>query len=174
MIIESHLFSDVWWGKAESIYITAYRRASGNNKDANWRFPKGAVEGRVGEVKNIYFSNIKCTSENGVYVSAESNDKISNIVFDNVDILISKTTNIPGAVYDRRPCAVEGFVKGSTSGFYFDAAKSITVRNCSVQWGNNKPAYFAHVIESKNVDSLKLFNVDGQAAFPDKLEAIKR
>jgi polygalacturonase len=174
MIIEGHLFSDVWWGKAEPIYITAYRRASGNHKDANWRFPKGAIEGRVGEVKNIFFSNIKCNSENGVYVSAESNDKISNIFFDNVDVLIDKTTAIAGGVYDRRPCAVEGFVKGITSGFYFDAAKSITVKNCSVQWGNNKPNYFANVIESKNVDSLQLFNVAGQAAFPEKLEAIKK
>ena len=174
MIIEGHLFTDVWWGKAEPIYITAYRRASGNNKDANWRFPKGATEGRVGEVRNIYFSNIKCTSENGIYVSAESNDKISNIVFDNVDVTIDKTTTISGGIYDRRPCAVEGFVKGSTSAFYFDAAKSITVRNCSVQWGNNKAPYFAHVIDSKNVDSLKIFNAEGQAAFPDKMEAIKK
>jgi polygalacturonase len=174
MIIEGHLFSDVWWGKAEPIYITAYRRASGNNKDANWRFPKGAIEGSVGEVKNIYFSNIKCTSENGVYISGETNDKISNIVFDNVDVFIDKTTAIAGGVYDRRPCAVEGFVKGSTSGFYFDRAKTIAVRNCSVQWGNNKPGYFAHVIESKNVDSLQLFNVTGEPAFPGKIEAIKK
>ena len=174
MIIEGHLFTDVWWGKAEPIYVTAYRRASGNSKDANWRFPKGATEGSVGEVKNIYFTNIKCTSENGIYVSAESNDKISNIVFDNVDVTIDKSTTITGGVYDRRPCAVEGFVKGSTSGFYFDAVKSITVRNCSVQWGDNKMDYFSHVIESKNVDSLKLFNAEGQAAFPDKMEAIKK
>jgi hypothetical protein len=127
----------------------------------------------VGEVKNIYFNNIKCTSENGVYVSAESNDKISNIFFDNVDLFIDKTTSIEGGVYDRRPSKVDGFVKGSTSGFYFDAAKSITVRNCSVQWGAVKPDYFAYVIESKNVDSLKLVNVAGVAAFPEKLKAIK-
>ncbi|MBD0295076.1 MAG: right-handed parallel beta-helix repeat-containing protein, partial [Flavisolibacter sp.] len=117
MIIESHLFSDVWWGKAEPIYVTAYRRANANNKDANWRFPKGAIEGRVGEVKNINFSNIQCASENGVYISGESTDKISNIVFDGVDVFINKTTTIPGGVYDRRPSNVEGFVKGRTSAF---------------------------------------------------------
>jgi polygalacturonase len=174
MIIESQLFSDVWWGKSEPIYVTAYRRASGNNKDANWRFPKGATEGIVGEVKNIFFSNIKCFSENGVYVSAESNNKISNIVFDNVDLLIDKTTTIAGGMYDRRPCAVEGFVKGTTAGFYFDAAGNISVRNCSVQWGNTRPGYFAHVLESKNVDMIKLFNLEGESAFPEKTEAIKK
>ncbi len=173
-IIEGHLFSDVWWGKAEPIYVTAYRRAKGNNKDANWRFPKGATEGRVGRVYNITFSNIKCMSENGIYVSAESKDKIDNIVFDQVDVFINKTTTLPGGVYDRRPCEMEGFVKGSTSGFYFDAAENILIRNSSVQWGENKPVYFAHVVESKNVDSLKLFNVTGESAFPGKLEAIKK
>jgi polygalacturonase len=173
MIIESHLFSDVWWGKAEPIYVTAYRRATANNKDANWRFPKGATEGRVGEVKNIYFSNIKCTSENGIYVSGESAGKISNIVFDEVDLFINKTTAIPGGVYDRRPCAVDGFVKGSTSGFYFDKATGITVRNSSVKWGSNKPAYFAHALESYSTGKLKISNLDGQAAFPEKMKAIK-
>ena len=46
-------------------------------------------------VKNIYFSNIKCTGENGLYVTGESADKIENIVFDRVDISIDKTTAIP-------------------------------------------------------------------------------
>lgn len=172
MIIEGHLFSDVWWGKAEPIYVTAYRRAKINHKDANWRFPKGATEGRVGEVKNIYFSNIKCTSENGIYVSGETADKISNIVFENVDVFIDKTTTIPGGVYDRRPAHVEGFVKGSTSGFYFDAARNITVKNCSTRWGNNKPSYFSHVVESRKVSQLKLTNVDGQPAFPKKSKIV--
>jgi small nuclear ribonucleoprotein (snRNP)-like protein len=174
MIIESHLFSDVWWGKAEPIYITAYRRASGNNKDANWRFPKGATEGRVGQVKNIRFSNIQCISENGVYVSGESADKISDIYFDNVDVFISKTTAIPGGVYDRRPASVDGFVKGHSSAFYFDQAMNITVRNCSVKWGDKKESYFTHALESNAVQGLKQANLDGQSAFPKILPAIKQ
>ncbi len=168
MIIESHLFSDVWWGKAEPIYVTAYRRASGNHKDANWRFPKGATEGRVGQVKNIFFTNIKCTSENGIYVSGESADKVSNIVFDGVDVFIDKTTAIPGGVYDRRPANVEAFVKGSTSAFYFDNATNITVRNSSVIWGANKPPYYAYAIEAYRIAGLKISGLDGFAAFPGK------
>jgi polygalacturonase len=172
MIIEGHLFSDVWWGKAEPIYITAYRRAAGNHKDANWRFPKGQVQGRVGEVKNITFSNVKCFSENGVYVSAESQDKISNIIFDQVDVFINKTTKLPGGMYDRRPCEVEGFVKGRTSGFYFDTAGEIMVRNCSVTWGNNRPDYFAHALETANTIKTTIFNLGGQSAFPGTIKDI--
>ncbi len=172
MIIEGHLFSDVWWGKAEPIYVTAYRRAKINHKDANWRFPKGATEGKVGMVKNIYFSNIKCTSENGVYVSGESQDKIQNIVFDNVDVFINKTTTIPGGVYDRRPANVEGFVKGTTAGFYFDAAKKIVMRNCSVEWGDSKSAYFSNAIRKINVAILQRSNFAGTSAFPTKVKTI--
>lgn len=173
MIIEGQLFSDVWWGKAEPIYITAYRRAKINHKDANWRFPKGATEGKVGEIKNIYFTNVKCTSENGVYVSGESDDKISNIYFDQVDVIVQKSTNLPGGVYDRRPADVEGFVKGSTSGFYLDQATHVLIRNSSVQWGNVKPAYFAYAIESVGVSKLEIINFTGQSAFPERLKAVK-
>lgn len=174
MIIEGQLFSDVWWGKAEPIYVTAFRRAKINHKDANWRFPKGATEGRVGAVKNIYFSNIKCASENGVFVSGESIDKISDIYFDQVDITINKSTSIPGGVYDRRPSDVEGFVKGRTSGFYIDGVKGISIRNCSVQWGANRPDYFGHVFESTNAVDLNIVNLSGQSAFPEKIEAIRK
>ena len=118
----------------------------------------------MGQVRNISFTNIKCSSENGVYISGESADKISNILFDGVDIILNKTTNHPGGIYDRRPANVDGFVKGSTSGFYFDAATAITVRNCSVNWGENRSDYFNHVLESYRVLSLKLFNLAGEAA----------
>ena len=168
MIIEGHLFSDVWWGKAEPIYITAYRRAKINHKDANWRFPKGATEGKVGVVKNIYFSNIKCTSENGVYVSAESADKIFNIVFDEVDVFIDKTTTIPGGVYDRRPANVDGFVKGKTTGFYLDTATNITIRNSSVKWGANKPSYLSTALFNRGVPGIKIINLEGATITPKK------
>ena len=109
-----------------------------------------------------------------MFVSGESKDKIKNIVFDNVSVFIDKTTSFPGGVYDRRPSNVEGFVKGSTSGFYFDSAERIKVQNCTVQWGKNKPEYFKYAIESKNVDDLIVINLDGQSAFPAKLEAVKK
>jgi hypothetical protein len=174
MIVESRLFSDVWWGKAEPIYITAFRRAPINHKDANWRFPKGAKEGRVGMVKNIRFSNINCIGENGVFVSAESSDKISHIYFDQVDVLIDKTTAIPGGIYDRRPAQVDGFVTGSTSGFYFDNATNIVVRNSSVQWGANLPDYFKHAIEGYRTMPLMITNFNGQSANSKKHKAIIR
>lgn len=174
IIIEGKFFSDVWWGKAEPIYVTAYRRAKSNNKDANWRFPKGAVEGKVGAVKNIFFSNIKCKSESGVYVSAESADKISGVYFDQVDVHINKTTAIPGGVYDRRPSHAEGLVKSNISAFYFENCSNITVRNSSVSWGEALPSYYAHALFSLGVINLKVDGFEGGSAFPDKVKAISK
>jgi polygalacturonase len=162
ILIDSHLFSDVWWGKSEPIYVTAYRRANTNNKDAGWRLPKGATEGSVGKVSQIYFSNIKCVSENGVYVGGESPDKVSGIVFDQVDLFINKTTNIPGGIYDRRPSEVEGLLKANTSAFYLDNAETITIRNSSVTWGANRPSYFGPVIKKQGVGKLKVYNLTEQ------------
>jgi polygalacturonase len=173
MLVESHLFSDVWWGKAEPIYVTAYRRAPGNHKDAGWRFPKGQTEGRVGAVTNIFFSNIKCQSENGIYVSGETPDKVAGIFFDQVDVQLNKTTPIAGGTYDRRPSQAAGFVQGRTSGFYLDNATDITLRNSSVRWGSNRPAYYAHALESHGVLGLHAAGLMGESAFPGKVVAQK-
>ncbi|WP_198315743.1 glycoside hydrolase family 28 protein [Chitinophaga tropicalis] len=170
IIVDSHLFSDVWWGKAEPIYVTAYRRATANHKDAGWRLPKGQKEGKVGKVCNISFRNIQCISENGIYVSAESADKVSDIYFDQVSVNIAKTTAIPGGSYDRRPSNADPFVQGSTAAFYLDNATGITIRNSSVKWGINPPAYYTHVVEAHKVVDLKISQLDGHSAFPGKVK----
>ena len=159
IVVDSKLFSDVWWGKSEAIYVTAYTRKAGDHKDAGWRFPKGMADYQVGAVTNISFNNIKCESENGVFVGADTKDKIQNIYFDQVDLMISKRTNFEGGIYDKRPCNGAEFVKGKTYGFYLENASNVTIRNSSVRWGDTRPAYFADTMFSQNVDGLVTFNL---------------
>ena len=107
--LDCRLWSDVWWGKAEPIYVTSYPRANGNHKDANWRFPKGQIEGRCGEVSRIYFNNITALSENGCFVGGDVPGKVKDIYFNNVSVkLVGNTGNL---MMDKRPCKGEGFVK---------------------------------------------------------------
>jgi len=146
IIVESKFFTNVWWGKSEPIYVTAYRRAKINHKDANWRFPEGATEGFVGQVKDITFSNIQCRSENGVYVGAESPDKIDNIKFIGVEVNLNRVTRDEGGVFDRRPCEVEGIIKAPTSGFYMDHVTGVTLQDCDVKLGNNPPVNMGKLI----------------------------
>ena len=121
--VECRLFSDVWWGKAEPIYVTSYPRAVGNHKDAGWRFPKGATEGKCGEVSYITFKNISGLSENGSFIGADTEGKVHHIFFDNVNIKKQNVTKYPKGVYDRRPCLGEGFVQGKPTGVQLDNAQ---------------------------------------------------
>ena len=150
MIVDCRFFSDVWWGKAEPIYVTSYPRAVGNHKDAGWRFPKGAVKGACGEVSRIYFQNIKCTSENGIFVGGDTIDKVNRIYFDQVEVNLHKRTTFEGGIYDKRPCDGEGFLKGKTYGFFFHTASDIQMERCTVNWGDTRPDYAAENIHLEN------------------------
>ena len=150
IIVESQYFSDVWWGKSEPIYVTAYRRANIDHKDASWRFPEGATEGFVGEVNDITFRNIQCRSENGIYVSGESKDKINHILFDGVSVELNRVTDYRGGIYDRRPCEGVGLVKAKTSGFYIDNANDVVVRDCDIRLGKNPPADMGKLVYRGN------------------------
>lgn len=130
--LDCHMFSDVWWGKAEPIYVTSYPRAVENNKDAGWRFPKGATEGKCGEVHNIFFNNINCISENGCFVGGDTPTKVNGVYFNNVNIQLQKSTNYNTGVYEKRPCAGEGFIYAKTCGIYVEQAANIVVNNLIV------------------------------------------
>ena len=112
--LDCRLWSDVWWGKAEPIYVTSYPRANGNHKDANWRFPKGQIEGRCGEVSRIYFNNITALSENGCFVGGDVPGKVNDIFFNNVRVKLTPDSRLltpDSLLMDKRPCKGEGFVK---------------------------------------------------------------
>ena len=107
--LDCRLWSDVWWGKAEPIYVTSYPRANGNHKDANWRFPKGQIEGRCGEVSRIYFNNITALSDNACFVGGDVPGKVKDIFFSNVRVNI--INNKKEFLMDKRPCKGEGFLR---------------------------------------------------------------
>ena len=115
--LDCRLWSDVWWGKAEPIYVTSYPRANGNHKDANWRFPKGQIEGRCGEVSRIYFNNITALSENGCFVGGDVPGKVKDIYFNNVRVKLNPTDSrllsTDSFIMDKRPCKGEGFIQVS-------------------------------------------------------------
>lgn len=137
IILDCQLWSDVWWGKAEPIYVTSYPRANGNHKDANWRFPKGQTVGRCGEVSHIYFNHIYATSENGCFIGGDTPDKVNNIYLSNVHLNLKKLTDYDGGVYDKRPCRGEGFIYNKVYGVYVGNARDVEIDDLRVQVGPN-------------------------------------
>jgi len=160
IVLDCRLFSDVWWGKAEPIYITAFPRANQASKDGDIRFPKNATKGKVGKVSNITFSNIRCTSENGVFVGAENTSKISNIQFKDVALHINKLTPYQGGLYDCRPCQGEDMIIDDTVGFYLMNVSNISIKDCQLTWGENKPSYYKEGLKIVNSDAVKIRNYD--------------
>lgn len=126
--MDCQLWSDVWWGQAEPIYVTSYPRANGNHKDANWRFPKGETKGRCGEVSRIFFNNITAVSENGCFVGGDEKGKVNNIYFNNVRLFYKKVTNYEGGQIDLRPCRDTKFLP--TQG---KKITTLNVTDCSLE-----------------------------------------
>ena len=126
--MDCQLWSDVWWGQAEPIYVTSYPRANGNHKDANWRFPKGETVGRCGEVSRIFFNNITAVSENGCFVGGDEKGKVNNIYFNNVRLFNKKVTNYEGGQIDLRPCRNTKFLP--TQG---KKITTLNVTDCSLE-----------------------------------------
>ena len=153
ILLDCRLWSDVWWGKAEPIYVTSYPRANGNHKDANWRFPKGQVEGRCGEVSRIWFNNIQATSENGCFIGGDTPDKVNHIYFNNITLTMRKQTSYEGGVYDKRPCRGEGFVRDKVHGIYVDTASDILVNGLYIDWGTGFPQRGLSYV-ARNCDSM--------------------
>lgn len=154
MEVDCHLFSDVWWGKSEIIYVTSYPRAVGNHKDAGWRFPKGATEGRCGEVSDIVFSNITGTGENGVFVGGDVPGKVRDITFDHVYITLEKTTGYPGGTYDLRPRDGEGFISTGTYGYYFDCADNCRITDCRIVLGKGMTDRFVSAVKADDARNI--------------------
>ena len=95
IIIETRRFCPDWWGSAEPIAITAFRR------DENTV---------CGKVENIRFFNITCHGENGVLIYGTKDNPIKNVHFENVSVVLDKTSKWDCGLYDLRPAIHHSFL----------------------------------------------------------------
>ena len=145
MTVETRLFHEAWWGRAEPIHVSAFERKAG---------------GRLGRIRNVRFANIVARAENGVYLSGCARSRPEDIVFDRVQVTIDKWTAWPGGQHDRRPCTMEELVPHPTAGFFCASAEGVTLRNCRVRWsGRPQP----HDGATLDVTDVGRFLVEGFA-----------
>ncbi|MDD5348723.1 MAG: glycosyl hydrolase family 28 protein [Chthoniobacteraceae bacterium] len=147
MFIETRLFHDRWWGRGEPIYV----------KVLPW-----TEKDDVGQTKNVRFQNIRARSENGVLVHGFRPENLQGIEFENVHIEMAKWSKWPGGMLDLRPCpgAMDGYEAGvrehPTYAFLLQNAKGVTLRNCGVSWGPDRPDYFKGALSIENIQGLVL------------------
>ncbi len=97
--IDTRLFNrEMFWGQAEPIAITVLPRKAGT---------------QVGTVRNIRFSSILCTGENGFLLYGGKAGAISGISFENVTLDLNRITDYEKGFHDLRPTfGVTGTPKG--------------------------------------------------------------
>ncbi len=155
MIVETRIFNEAWWGRGEPIYLTVIP----------WDEQRG-----IGHIRQVRFTNILARSENGVFIQGWEPGLISEILLENVRVELDKWSQQPGGRHDIRPCPggeSAGLPAHPTAGFFIQNAADVTLRNCQVAWGQNRPEYFRHALESHNTPGLQLENFTGTAAHRD-------
>jgi hypothetical protein len=151
LIIETKIFDSKWWGRGEPIQIESV--------------PWDATSD-LGVVRDIRFSNLLCTSENGAVVYAATPGHLENISFDRVTIHIVRPEHFAGGQQDLRPTAGAGLPDLPTDGFLLSHAANVSFRDCAVTWGPNPPAYFHHLLEAEASPGLADAGLTGTAAHP--------
>ncbi len=156
IIIETRRFCPDWWGSAEPIAITAFRR------DENTV---------CGSVKNIRFNNITCCGENGVLIHGTKDNPIKDVHFENVRVTLSKTSKWDCGLYDLRPAIDFGLTNSKNSCFYIKNAEDIVIEKTKASYGTVCPDY-AYGLYSENVKNLSLLRFQCESA-SEEYESIK-
>jgi polygalacturonase len=134
-----------WWGRGEAISLTAIPRTK---------------ETKIGKISGVRFRNITGRAENSVRVNGTAESRIADVRLENVDLTLDRWTAYPGLEPHQTP------------GFSIRHADGVTLKDCKLTWGKNCPDYFTHALEAEDVSGLALTRFTGEAAHPDRDEAI--
>jgi hypothetical protein len=153
---ESRYYSDIWWGRGEAISFTAIPRLP---------------ETKLGAMHHITVQNVTGRAENSVRVRGSEASRPHDIVLDHVDVTLDRWTRYKGGVYDNRPTKVlAGIEPHETVGYSIENADNVTLRDCKLKWGANRPEYFGDAVQAKNVTGMKVEGFIGENARPSKVK----
>lgn len=149
---ESRYYSDPWWGRGEAISFTSIPRTP---------------ETKLGSLHDIAVENVTGRAENSVRICGSEASRPQGILLDHVDVTLDRWTRYKGGIYDNRPTtAAKAIEPHETVGFSIQDADDVTLRDCKLRWGKNRPEYFGQAIKTKNVTGLKLERFMGEDARP--------
>lgn len=155
-IVETHLYHDDWWGKAEPIHITVSPRTETT---------------QLGTLKHVRFNNILCRGESGVYINGCKDRPVEDVLLENVRLEIEKTTEWPAGFYDNRPGVGTDVYPHPTAGVFLQHARDVTLRHTRLAWGENPLETYRYAVEAHHVDGLTIEDFNGFSADPEKYDA---
>ncbi len=140
--IETRLFSKMyWWGEAEPIAITAVRRRENS---------------AVGAIRNITFSHINCSGENGILIYGDRDCNISDIYFENIFLHLTKRTDWGKNYHDLRPCQDNTILEGSLNAVFARNARNVTFKNLRVAADADMQEYMEQQFDISDCDNFTL------------------
>ena len=147
-----------WWGRGEAISFTSIPRVAG---------------GKVGGIHDVQVSRITARAENSVRIDGVPESRIRAVTLEAVDLTLDRWTGYPGRVFDNRPtAAVQSLETHATPAIHIRCADDVTIRDCNVAWGKNRPDYFTHALEAERASNLSITRLSGDAAHPERDQAI--
>jgi hypothetical protein len=161
--IENYLFSNItietrmhtghWWGHGEPIHVSAVP----SEKDV-----------KPGAIRNVRFSGVRATSENGIVVWGVKGDPIQDLTFDDVHLTV-RTTPLSatyGGNFDLRPVleVAAAIFKHDMPGLFFRYTDRMRVRDFAVEWADAQPDYATHGIEGEYFNDLVIDGFRGRQA----------
>jgi hypothetical protein len=153
ILIETRLHNGQWWGNGEPIHISAISRFEGHS---------------AGGVMDVQFNNIIATGEHGLIFYGLEDSHLENISLVNVrlKIVMGKETLTYGGNFDLRPTAYvdKQLFEHDIPGIFAQYVDGLTIKDFSLEWDENLPAFFTHALECNFVTDIHLDDFRATAA----------
>ncbi len=161
--IDTRLHNGQWWGNGEPIHLSSVSRFE--------KEPPGLI-------KNVQFTNVVATGENGIILYAQKLKPMQNITFNNVRLHLKsgKETEAYGGNFDLRPVANPQLrlFEHDIPGVFARYVNNLSFDNFRLTWGDNLPGFYSNGIELEYCSRVDITNYWGRAAFKsDSLAALK-
>ena len=127
--VQTRLFHERYWGRGEPIYVTAVPRHDGD---------------APGKVRDVRFFNIRCQSENGIFLSGTEESPLEEIRLENVKVDLSIQSKWKGGQIDCRPRHGEehgGLEEAPTCGIRARYVEGLALREVTSSWKGTSPAW---------------------------------
>jgi hypothetical protein len=121
----------------------------------------------------VKVTNVTGRAENSVRVEGSPESRVRDVTLENVAVTLDRWTKYDGGVFDNRPAdAAVAIEKHGNPGYHVRHADDVTLRGCSVAWGDNRPEYFTFAVEGEDVKNLLVENFKGEAAHAGRDRAV--
>lgn len=132
-VVETRLFHERYWGRAEPIYVTSVARHDGD--------PAGAI-------RDVRFRNIRCRAENGIVLHGSPDAPLHDIALEDVRVELASTSKWTGGQLDLRPRHGQehgGLEANPTRGLTARHVHGLRLDRVDTRWKDgNRPAWAAN------------------------------